>query len=193
MAGNWSQKARPERAVRTDPVSGTVCARRPNRDVGLALTREESAMHKFKKILVPLDGSEFAEVALEPALAIAESMGAEMVLFRVAQPIPRTQKLAEMPDVYNDVVAATYREAQEYLEALQTRLPYEQIEIEYRPASGGVARQILDYAAEHGVDLIVLSSHGRTGLDRWIHGNVAYKLLTGCTCSTLVVRGLPHG
>jgi nucleotide-binding universal stress UspA family protein len=150
-------------------------------------------MFKYRRILVPLDGSEFAEVALDPALAIAESMGAELVLFRVAQPIPRTQKLAEMPDVYNDVVAATYREAEDYLEALQTRLAHEQITIEYRPASEGVARQILDFAAEYEVDLIVLSSHGRTGVDRWIHGNVAYKLLTGCTCSTLVVRGLPHG
>jgi nucleotide-binding universal stress UspA family protein len=150
-------------------------------------------MYKFKKIMIPLDGSEFAEVALDPALAIAESMGAEMVLFRVAQPVPRTQRLAEMPDVYNDVVAATYREAEAYLKDLQARLGYEQISIEYRPASAGVARQILDFAADHGVDLIVLSSHGRTGVDRWIHGNVAYKILTGCTCSTLVVRGLPHG
>ena len=150
-------------------------------------------MYKFKRIMIPLDGSEFAEVALDPALAIAESMGAEMVLFRVAQPVPRTQRLAEMPDVYNDVVAATYREAEAYLKDLQARLGYEQISIEYRPASAGVARQILDFAADHGVDLIVLSSHGRTGVDRWIHGNVAYKILTGCTCSTLVVRGLPHG
>ncbi len=66
-------------------------------------------MFQFKKILVPLDGSEFAESALEPALAIAKAMGAEVVLFRVAQPIPHTRALAEMPDVYNDVVAATYR------------------------------------------------------------------------------------
>jgi nucleotide-binding universal stress UspA family protein len=119
-------------------------------------------------------------------------MRTEVVLFRVAQPVPRTQKLAEMPDVYNDVVAATYREAEEYLKDLQGRLAYEQISIEYRPAAEGVARQILDFAAEHDVDLIVLSSHGRTGVDRWIHGNVAQKVLTGCTCSTLVVRRQPH-
>lgn len=149
-------------------------------------------MYEFKKILVPLDGSDLAETALEPALGIAESMGAEVVLFRVAQPVPRTQKLAEMPDVYNDVVAATFREAEEYLEALQQRLAYERISIEFRPASEGIARQILDYAAGSGVDLIVLSSHGRTGVDRWIHGNVAQKVLTGCTCSTMIVRRRRH-
>ena len=150
-------------------------------------------MYKFKRIMIPLDGSELAEAAVDPALAIAESMGAEVVLFRVAQPIPRTQKLAEMPDVYNDVVAATYREAEEYLEDIRGRLAYEQISIEYRPATEGVAQQILDYAAESDVDLIVLSSHGRTGIDRWIHGNVAHKILTGCTCSTLMVRGRLRG
>jgi nucleotide-binding universal stress UspA family protein len=66
-------------------------------------------VYRFEKILVPLDGSEFAEMALEPAVAIARAMGSQLVLFRVAQPIPRTRALAEMPDVYNDVVAATFR------------------------------------------------------------------------------------
>jgi nucleotide-binding universal stress UspA family protein len=146
-------------------------------------------MFRFRKILVPLDGSEFAESALAPALGLAESMHAEVVLFRVAQPIPRTQKLAEMPDVYDDVVAATFREAQEYLEAIRQTVPYERVAIEYRPASEGVASQILDYSASEGVDLIVIASHGRTGVDRWVHGSVAQKVLTGCGCSTLVVRG----
>ncbi|HUW08130.1 MAG TPA: universal stress protein [Anaerolineae bacterium] len=145
-------------------------------------------MFKFERILVPLDGSEFAEAALDPALAIAELMGAEVVLFRVAQPIPRTRKLAEMPDVYDDVVAATYREAREYLAGVEERLTYGRVSTEHRPASEGVACQILDYAAESHVDLIVISSHGRTGVDRWIHGSVAQKILTGCACSTLVVR-----
>ena len=150
-------------------------------------------MHKFRRVLVPLDGSELAESAVGPALVIAEAMEAEVVLFRVAQLVPRTQKLAEMPDVYDDVVAAAYREAEDYLNALRARLNYEHISVEHRPASGGIARQILDYAAEEGVDLIVLSSHGRTGVDRFIHGNVAHKVLTGCACSTLLVRGRKHG
>jgi nucleotide-binding universal stress UspA family protein len=145
-------------------------------------------MFPFKKLLVPLDGSEFAERALGPALGIAEAMGAEVVLFRVAQRIPRTRALAEMPDVYNDVVAATYRDAEDYLRGLRTRLPYDNIAIRYEPASDAVAALIVDYAVENGVDLIVMSSHGRSGARRWVHGSVADKVLGQATCATLIIR-----
>ncbi|MCL7455053.1 MAG: universal stress protein [Anaerolineae bacterium] len=147
-------------------------------------------MYRFERILVPLDGSEFAEMALEPALAIARAMGSELVLFRVAQPIPRTQALAEMPDVYNDVVAATHREAEDYLRQIQAGLPDDNIVIEYRPGELGIARQILDYSLEHGVDLIVISSHGYTGVKRWAYGSITEKVLHGSGCATLVVRCL---
>jgi nucleotide-binding universal stress UspA family protein len=147
-------------------------------------------MFQFKKILVPLDGSEFAEKALDPALALAEAMGAEVVLFRVAQPIPRTQALAEMPDVYNDVVAATRREAEDYLNDLREQLAYDRVSTEHRAAEEGVARQIVDYALTEDVDLVVISSHGRSGVDRWVHGSVAEKILNSSVCCTLVVRGL---
>ena len=145
-------------------------------------------MFRFDKILFPLDGSEFAEKALEPALSVARGMGAEVVLFRVAQPIPRTQALAEMPGVYDDVVAATIREAENYLSTLRAALPIERVSIEVRPGEDGVARQILDYAEASGVDLIVMSSHGLTGVKRWAYGSVAEKVLHGGPCAVLVVR-----
>jgi len=154
----------------------------------LAGRPEEGAMFKFKKILVPLDGSEFAERALGPALAIAQPMEAELVLFRVAQPIPRTQALADMPDVYADIVAAAYREAEFYLQGLQARLGYPHLFIEHRAGEDGVARQILDFAVQGGVDLVVMSSHGRTGVQRWMYGSVAEKILHGCPCSTLIIH-----
>jgi nucleotide-binding universal stress UspA family protein len=145
-------------------------------------------MFQFKKILVPLDGSEFAELALEPALAIARAMAAEVVLFRVAQPIPRTRALAEMPDVYNDVVAATYREAEDYLRHVRAQWPNDKIAIEYKPASYPVAELILDYATDNGIDLIVMSSHGSSGVRRWVHGSVAEKVLQGVSCAALIIR-----
>jgi nucleotide-binding universal stress UspA family protein len=145
-------------------------------------------MYRFKRVMVLLDGSEFAEMALEPALAIASAMGSELVLFRVAQPIPRTRALAELPDVYNDVVAAAYREAEDYLQQVRAKAGYDRISVEHRPGEEGVARQIVDYAAKADVDLIVMSSHGYTGVKRWAYGSVADKVLQAACCATLLIR-----
>jgi nucleotide-binding universal stress UspA family protein len=146
-------------------------------------------MFKFSKIMVPLDGSAFAESALEPALAFAKAMDAEVILYRVAQPIPRTSALAEMPDVYNDVVAATYWEAEEYLRRISSLLDYDKVTTEYDPASLTAAELILDRAVDDGVDLIMMSSHGRSGADRWVHGSITEKVLRGASCATLIIRG----
>ena len=139
--------------------------------------------------MVPLDGSVFAESALEPALAIAKAMDAEVVLYRVAQPIPRALALAAIPDIYNDVVAATQREAEGYLRMIISHLAYDKVMTEYEPASPTVAELILDRAAEDGVYMIVMSSHCRSGVDRWVHGSVTEKVLRGASCATLVIRG----
>lgn len=146
-------------------------------------------MSEFERIMVLLDGSEFAETALQPGLAIARAMEAEVVLFRVAQPIPRTRALREMPDVYNEVVAAAYREAEDYLTDIRARLAYDKVSIEHRPAEEGVARQIVDYANRYDVDLIVMSSHGYTGVSRWTRGSIAEKVLQGAHCAILIIRG----
>jgi nucleotide-binding universal stress UspA family protein len=145
----------------------------------------------YARILVPLDGSEFAERALPPALAIAEVMEAELVLCRVAVPVPRTRELIKAPRLYNELVTAAYREASLYLESLGSKLSYGRLSVVAKSGEGGVARQIVDHAAENDVDLIVMSSHGLSGVSRWVRGSVAEKVLSGATCSTLVVRVQP--
>jgi len=152
--------------------------------------RDTASSFRFGKIMVPLDGSQCAENALAPALAIAGAMEAELILFRVAQPIPRTRALMEMPDVYAEVVSAAYREAEHYLEELKERMPYDKITIEHEPVETGVARQILDFCDAQEVDLIVFSSHGYSGVKRWTHGAIADKIVNGACCATLMVRCL---
>jgi nucleotide-binding universal stress UspA family protein len=143
---------------------------------------------QFRRILVPLDGSELAERALEPALMIARAVSAEVVLFRVAEPISRTRELARMPDLYHDFITAAHREADAYLRSLHEGLSYARLSIQSRSAADGVARQILDFVAESDVDLIVMSSHGRSGVSRWVHGSVAEKVLSGASCAILLIR-----
>jgi nucleotide-binding universal stress UspA family protein len=148
---------------------------------------------KYRRILVPLDGSEFAEEALPPALAIAEGMEAELVLCRVAVAVPRTRELNKAPGLYNELVTAAYREARHYLESLRDKLNFGGLFVAAKSGEGGVARQIVDRAADNRVDLIVMSSHGLSGVSRWVRGSVAEKVLAGATCSILAVRVRPDG
>lgn len=143
---------------------------------------------RFSRILVPLDGSECAECALAPAVSIARAMDAELVLFRVEDPIPRTRTLLSLPDVYGEVVAAAYREAGEYLADVKARLAYGRIITVHEPDEAGAAHQILEYSATQGIDLIVFSSHGYSGVKRWTHGAVADKIVDGAWSATLMIR-----
>jgi nucleotide-binding universal stress UspA family protein len=52
-----------------------------------------------------------------------------------------------------------------------------------------VAELILDYATDSGIDLIGMSSHGRSGVRRWVHGSVTEKVLRGASCATLIIGG----
>jgi nucleotide-binding universal stress UspA family protein len=99
--------------------------------------------------------------------------------------------LIETPRLYNELVTAAYREARHHLESLQSRLDYGRLSVAAKSGEGGVARQIVDHAAENEIDLIVMSSHGLSGVSRWVRGSVAEKVLSGATCSTLVVRVRP--
>ncbi len=150
-------------------------------------------MHRYKKILVPLDGSDLAEIALEPALDMAEAMGAEVILFRVAPPLPNYQHFARIPVVYDEIVASAQDQAERYLKAVRARWPEREICTVLHPPSEVVAEALVDYAAANQVDLIVMSSHGRTGLSRWVHGSVTEKVLQAAPCATLVVRRPQNG
>lgn len=93
-------------------------------------------MAGFHRILVPLDGSEFTERALEPALMIARAASAEVVLMRVAEPIPRTRELLKSPKLHHDFETAAYREAAAYLNTSDTVA----VRGGVRPSSAGVRR-----------------------------------------------------
>jgi nucleotide-binding universal stress UspA family protein len=140
------------------------------------------------RILVPLDGSELAELALGPALAIAKRVGGELILFRVAQPQGevdpgQNEMMIETPESvgsYQDRVAAACRE-HGVATATMTVTPG-------GSGAAGIANAILDFAAAQQVNLIAISTHGRSGLRRWVYGSVTEKVLHNADIATLIVR-----
>lgn len=145
----------------------------------------------FKKILVTLDGSEFAERALEPALAIAQKFGAELILLRVVVPEEVVITTPGLGAIYYDVKETQsqreYDEAEGYLYSLKTRWLGVELHARSQVLSGAPPEVILDVAVAEKADLIVMSTHGRSGFSRLLYGSVAEAVLRGARQPVLLV------
>lgn len=161
----------------------------------------------YTKILVPLDGSELAAQALPQAEEIARKMGAPLILFRVLEDSVRLMAALPTPggmgigggagatmlgvvsvNVDDEAHRQAATDASEALDELATSLHHRKVAAEAVIDTGDPAKQIVAYADAHDVDLIVMSSHGRTGLARLAYGSVANKVLQTAPCEVMVVR-----
>lgn len=138
----------------------------------------------FNKILVPLDGSELAEAALAPALAFAEALSAHIVLLRVV--VPLTIKLD--PGLYQRIIDSGKNDAEVYLNSIQSRSSFSSIHLKAEIVVGKAAESIINYAQENEIDLIMMSSHGRSGIGRWVYGSVADKVLHQAACAIAIIH-----
>ena len=141
-----------------------------------------------RKILVPLDGSDLAERALKPGKQLAFALGADLHLLRVTTSAHQMMETSSMREVFDEIEDKEALEAEAYLESKTSDAPEGHVFFEVAVTKGTVAETILDYAAEHQIDMIVMSSHGRTGLQRWVYGSVAEKVLRSACCATTIIR-----
>lgn len=142
----------------------------------------------YKKILVPLDGSEFSEQALPYAESMAKNFGAELVLMRVAE-ISYREISPEFRDNYEDIRQAAVGQVKRYLEAHIAALAEEGISasLHYEDTTA-VAEALIDAVPLLDVDLIVMCTHGRSGIGRWLIGSVTEKVLRHAGVPILIIR-----
>lgn len=127
----------------------------------------------FKRILVPLDGSVRAEQALPVAARLARASGGGVILTRVVN-IPADYGMYAAPvAVAPSLVEADRTEAEEYLSHVTRNEALTGLTVETEVTIGLAAQNILDEIAERRADAVVMCSHGRTGLARWVLGSVA--------------------
>ena len=137
----------------------------------------------LKTILVPLDGSTVAEAALVPAVALARAAGTKLVLVRAAE--VRTLPLGDPIEDQTEVM----REAQEYLAAARARvMAAGALDVEFSVWYGPAVEAIVEAARYRTADLIVMSSHGRSGVARLMMGSVTERVLRGTSVPILVIR-----
>jgi nucleotide-binding universal stress UspA family protein len=140
------------------------------------------------KILAPLDGSDIGESALPYAETIAANSRASVNLLQVISP-PGTVEanLLGGPD-WRKFVRAMHDAGEDYLKGVAERLGGKNIKVTYEVATGDPADKIVEYAADKGASMIAMSTHGRTGVARWVLGSVADKVLHGARIPILLVR-----
>jgi nucleotide-binding universal stress UspA family protein len=138
-------------------------------------------------ILVPLDGSPLAELALHEALTLAQLPETKVVLLHVVPPIE---------DIITDgeVIAVDQQwenrriHAVNYLQGICSRPEWKNVKTQVAVEMGIPAEVILDFARKHKIDWIVMSTHGRTGINRWVYGSVATKVLEAADRTVVLVR-----
>jgi nucleotide-binding universal stress UspA family protein len=148
----------------------------------LADTRDDVAI---KKILVPLDGSHLSESALQPAAILAEAFGARLVLARAVR--WPAQGFADLPDVYLPEIKRELTEgATGYLAGIRDGLKTPQ-HVQTHVLEGLAAEAIQELVARERIDLVVMTSHGRGGVGRFLLGSVADRVIHG-TVPVLLIR-----
>ncbi len=147
----------------------------------------------LEHVVVPLDGSRLAQTALDYALRLLGESG-ELILVSVLQqpdvPIYDFYPSTGMPQVkdYELTFNETVGRVQDYLKRLaddiQAKYPYR---VNTMVEAGDPATAIIEIAQKLNVDAIVMSTHGRSGLSRWLFGSVTQKVLAGSCCPVFVI------
>jgi universal stress protein A len=145
-------------------------------------------MATFSKILIPVDFSEHSREAVRQACDLARRFDAELHLLHALDTWPAPAEVASefRPQLY-DILTEQRAAAARSLEDLPGA------ELGPKPVvrvirTGVAAHEVINYANENGIDLIVMGTHGRTGVSRWLMGSVAEKVVRGAHCPVLVVR-----
>jgi len=141
-------------------------------------------MIRVQKILYPTDFSSYSNQAYFHAICMAEKHNASLTVVFVYNP-DRTTTPGSTGDIEAD-----RRYWRDQLE--QIRPVDQQITVRHALLEGDPATEIVRHSRDAGTDLIVIGTHGRTGLDRLLMGSVAEKVLRDASCSVLVVK-LPKG
>ncbi len=141
----------------------------------------------FSKILVPLDGSFAAEAALESAKYLARVGLGEIELVRI-QTLPQDLGYTSEYPIPSEVFEQERLQCQNYLDKVAEHLAEDGFRSRCTVVAGGdCARRIIEAAARSGTELIVLTSHGRSGLTRMMLGSIAEKVARLAHCPVMIV------
>jgi nucleotide-binding universal stress UspA family protein len=145
--------------------------------------------NSIRQVAITLDGSELSERALEPGLELAQRLHADVTLLRC---VPYAAINGALDEVERGLGRRMQQdlidEAADYLTVRSASYAQSGLEIKTEVRVGPAADNIYEFVETYGTDLIVMATHGRTGVQRWVYGSVTEKVLHSVNTSLLVVR-----
>jgi nucleotide-binding universal stress UspA family protein len=145
----------------------------------------------FKHLLGPLDGSHLAEAALPAAMELAAQFNSEITLLRVTRVpyIATGMDGTSYADLIVNLRQQEHDEAEAYLRRIKGYLRQQGYIVHHDVLENeGIAQTILGVAEGHNIDTIVMSTHGRGGISRWMFGSVADKVLRQADIPVVLIR-----
>ena len=147
-------------------------------------------MKRIRKILYATDYSKASDRALEEAINLAKQNETELLVVHVLEPIPYAAgEEFGGAELYLRLEDATKRESQTTMDKLIRRLQRSKVKAKSLLLRGSAHDQIVKAAKSKKVDMIVIGTHGRTGLSKLFMGSVAAKVVSTATCPVVTVRG----
>ena len=159
----------------------------------LTITPERASAHKksedtaTKRILAPLDGSEFAERALSYVEGLARAMSLEVVLARVVPVEHPAYSVSELGAILPDFTEQRVQEAEKYLERTAGNLRNAGLAVQSQVLMGTPGSALVDFARQTPQSMVVMTTRGRSGLTRWVLGSVAEALIRASGDPVLVI------
>ncbi len=145
----------------------------------------------YDPIMLTLDGSELSESALPHAVSLAKAYGSRLLILRVVPPVIHPFEVdygVGSPYGYEKILEAETQAANDYLSAKVNEVQAQGVTAEALGPFGEPASAILDTAEQRGVQLIVMATHGRSGIGRFVFGSVADRVLRSAEVPVLLVR-----
>lgn len=144
---------------------------------------------RYKKIAVPIDLSGWSQRAIPHAVDIARANNAELILLHVFRPPAHeyTDQIALAGQ--EDQIQHVREEIKQKLIGIRNELREQHLTVRVQMIEGlGVSHLICDYINNEGVDLVVMSTHGRTGISRFLFGSTAHQIMQGVHVPVLLVK-----
>ncbi len=143
-------------------------------------------MNEIKKILIPIDFSDYSLNALEYAKLLAEKFNAEIILLNIVEPVVFTADLTMgqvIPSIENELYQKSEEKVKELVDGLKDKFNVRGV-----VKVGKSHVEIIEFAKNEGVDLIIIGSHGHTAVEQFLFGSTAEKVIRKATCPVLIIK-----